>query len=150
VAEPLTEKEIAEYRRQVAGPVAYHPPDRKTMRWLATLDAERARREAAERERDAAKDWQTKVIADRDNVVTYMVKRAEEVRDEAIKRADEAERERDEARAAADAAHNAAIEAAAKVCYDFANEPRGARDAGIGSGARQCGILIGRLKRRPA
>lgn len=51
---------------------------------LAEIDALRA-------ELGAAQEWQSKVIADRDAVVTHMVKRAEEVRDAAITRADEAE-----------------------------------------------------------
>lgn len=41
---------------------------------------------------DEARDWQRKVIMDRDDVVTHMVKRAEETRDAAIARADAAEK----------------------------------------------------------
>lgn len=44
----------------------------------------------------AGLDWQQKVITERDRVVVYMVKRAEETRDNAIERADRAERELDE------------------------------------------------------
>lgn len=51
---------------------------------LAEIDALRE-------ELEAAQEWQSKVIADRDAVVVHMVKRAEEVRDAAIGRADEAE-----------------------------------------------------------
>lgn len=51
---------------------------------LAEIDALRE-------ELEAAQEWQSKVIADRDAVVVHMVKRAEEVRDAAIGRADEVE-----------------------------------------------------------